>query len=310
MINTTLKYYLEKIARLKRGGTSYGLAPHKPIFLLSLIDELEEQNIIENKIPINENLFKRFQENWKSLFPNQKTGNITQPLHYFKNEGFWEVVDVDGNISNQKYSSKTQVLKKVDYGKFETDFFSIIMNKENRDLFRMVILDTYFPQTKTIYLQNNTLPEVFSEIEFNIFEEKQSEYKISYKKTEGFVRDWKFRIGIMQLYDYTCCMSKMRVEPFFPLIQACHIKPHNKFGMQGVKNGIPLCLNLHQAFDDGLISLSDNYEILVKEKSYFKESNSIFKIRQLEGQKILLPNSEKYYPAIENIQWHRKQWSF
>lgn len=38
MTNITLQKYSQAFTRLKCGGTKYGLAPHKPVLLLSLIE--------------------------------------------------------------------------------------------------------------------------------------------------------------------------------------------------------------------------------------------------------------------------------
>jgi len=71
-----------------------------------------------------------------------------------------------------------------------------------------------------------------------------------------------------------------------------------------------MCSNLHRAFDAGLLSLNDNYEILIKGKRTFEENNSPFNLRQFEGKKILLPLNEKFYPDLENLNWHRKEFGF
>jgi putative restriction endonuclease len=38
-----------------------------------------------------------------------------------------------------------------------------------------------------------------------------------------------------------------------------------------------------------------------------KENESPYSLRQFEGKKIKLPNETKYYPSIENLNWHRKE---
>ncbi|MDO9039591.1 MAG: HNH endonuclease [Lutibacter sp.] len=76
-----------------------------------------------------------------------------------------------------------------------------------------------------------------------------------------------------------------------------------------MRNGIALCPNLHRAFDRGLISISDDYTVLLK-NNFVENQKSVFNISQFEGVKLLLPTNLKYHPAIENILAHRKKYSF
>jgi len=172
----------------------------------------------------------------------------------------------------------------------------------------MVLTDTFFPASKQRI--QSTLPTLFQEIKMEVLEEAPSKYRTKTSVTEGFVRDWKFKTKVMDLYDYTCCFSKLKVEPTFALIEAAHIKPHATFGNNTITNGIPLCVYLHRAFDNGLISISDDYKILVKGKETFKETDSPLNLRQFEGQEMLLPGDERYYPGLENLEWHRERFGF
>lgn len=139
---------------------------------------------------------------------------------------------------------------------------------------------------------------------------RPAEYVTKTTVVEGFVRDWKFKTKVMDFYDYTCCVSRLKVEPTFALIEAAHINPHAKFGINTITIGIPLCVYLHRAFDHGLISLSDNYTILVKGKKTFKETDSPLNLRQFVGQEILLPEADRYYPSLENLRWHQNRFGF
>lgn len=300
----------QKLLLLKRGGTKYGLAPHKPLLLLAVIDSIEQQEIHQNQIPVRQYLFERFEYLWGILMPNVSVGDITQPLHYLSSDVIWILIGKDGNRINRKLSSKLQVSKRVAYGILDQDLFQLLVNDTTRPLIKMILLDHYFPETKNNLLQEYTLPSYISEIENIIVEEASSTYRRIERVEEGFVRDWKFRAYIMQLYDSTCCISGFQVTPNFKIIEACHIKEHAQFGIDTVTNGIPLCVNLHRAFDAGLISLSDQYEVLVKNQKIFKENQSPFNIRQFEGIKISLPHNKNYYPKQDNLEWHRKRHGF
>ncbi|MFN5209410.1 MAG: HNH endonuclease, partial [Bacteroidota bacterium] len=87
------------------------------------------------------------------------------------------------------------------------------------------------------------------------------------------------------------------------MIDACHIVPFSVSHDDTVSNGIALCPNLHRAFDRGLISIDNDYT--VKISSLFREEENPYSIRHLEKKKILLPLNKKYYPSVNNLEWHR-----
>lgn len=79
--------------------------------------------------------------------------------------------------------------------------------------------------------------------------------------------------------------------------------------MMTLTNGIALCPNLHRAFDRGLISISDNYTVLIN-KNFIENKNSVFNINQFEDLQIMLPELESNYPSLENLHNHRKRYNF
>ena len=93
------------------------------------------------------------------------------------------------------------------------------------------------------------------------------------------------------------------------MIDACHIVPFSESYDDTISNGIALCPNLHRAFDRGLISIDENYRVLVN--PVFSESGiSSHSIMQFKGQQIKLPDKQRYFPAQENLVFHRKKFGF
>jgi len=307
MLHPQANHFLQKLTTLKRGSTKHGLAPHKPILLLAIIDLIEKEGITKNKIPLDERLLDSFKEHWELLVETKNVRNIGLPIYHLQNDGFWKTITKEGQLLEKSISSNQQFFKQLSHGVFEEPLFELLQQSDYRAIFRMALADTFFPSSKERI--QATLPSLFQEIEQEVLEEAPV-YRKKTTVTEGFVRDWKFKTKVMDLYDYTCCVSKLKVEPTFALIEAAHIKPHAKFGINTVTNGIPLCVYLHRAFDHGLISLSDDYKILVKGKKTFRETESPLNLRQFEGQGILLPEVERYYSGLENLRWHRERFGF
>lgn len=79
------------------------------------------------------------------------------------------------------------------------------------------------------------------------------------------VRDRAFRHAVLRAYDQQCAVTGLklingggRAE-----VEAAHIKPVQENGPDSVANGIALSRTAHWMFDRGLISLSDDFEIIV-----------------------------------------------
>ena len=305
-----LNHYAQKISALTRGPTKYGLGPHKPILLLSILDIYEDHAVDLSKLPLDQRLFDQFTVNWQLLFPNERVGDVTMPIFHLKGEGFWKVILQDGSFLDRKLSSTKQVIKLTQYGQLEEGLVELIIDPVTRPLLKMVLLDTYFPDTKLTYLRQRPIPNYILEMEELVVEERLAKRKIIKRASEVFARDWKFRDKLFQLYDNTCCISRYRIVPNFKIIEACHIKPHGKFGIDTVTNGIPLSIHLHRAFDSGIISLNDHYEVLVKDQRIFKENDSPFNLRQFKGRQILLPSNSSFYPDLEKLNWHRAFFGF
>lgn len=91
------------------------------------------------------------------------------------------------------------------------------------------------------------------------------------------------------------------------MIDACHIVPFSEGYDDTLSNGIALCPNLHRAFDRGLISISDDYKVIINKN--FIENKSVYNISQFIGKTILLPTQIEHYPSLENFYQHRKKFS-
>lgn len=311
------QYYLQNLVAhltsLKQGGVAAGKALHKPVMLIALVDVLEYGNIevTPEYIPIDGKLKNRFEEVWALLVPGLKPGNFFKPVFHLPNEGFWGVFTASNRPATKEYSSLKGVAEDGLWSRFHEDYAALIALPEVREIMRMIVLDTYFPKTEQRYWVNKGQAKLIAELQV---EEPAPTYisKLEFVHFEGFVRHWKFRVNVLHVYDHTCCITGLRAQKglLHPLVDACHIETHAKSGIDHPNNGLALCKNLHAAFDAGLISLSDDYRILVSNAVDFEESDTIYSLRRLSGQKILLPYNSDYHPKTLYLQKHRTRWDF
>lgn len=114
-----------------------------------------------------------------------------------------------------------------------------------------------------------------------------------------------FRRAILSSYRGRCCMSGLS-EP--RLLVASHIIPWSKDKSNRLNPSNGLCLSaIHdRAFDKGLISLTDDFKIIVSE--VLKRKNEPFVVDvllRLNGRTIEPP--ERFIPQAEFIAWHREE---
>lgn len=123
--------------------------------------------------------------------------------------------------------------------------------------------------------------------------------------TEQRIKQGFFRRAVISSYRGRCCMSGLS-EP--RLLVASHIVPWrvDKTNRLNPSNGLCLSAIHDKAFDQGFISLSDHFEILVS--GVLKQRNDSFireVISPLEGKVIELP--ERFTPSTALIAYHRNE---
>lgn len=123
--------------------------------------------------------------------------------------------------------------------------------------------------------------------------------------TEQRIKQNFFRRAVMSSYRGRCCMSGLSESR---LLIASHIVPWSKDKPNRLNPSNGLCLSaIHdRAFDKGLITLTDDFKIIVSEE--LKRRNEPFiknVLLPLDGKEIELP--ERFAPQQVFLTWHRNQ---
>jgi predicted restriction endonuclease len=120
-------------------------------------------------------------------------------------------------------------------------------------------------------------------------------------------RDQAFKKVVLEQYGYQCAVTGLKYHSEnLTEAQAAHIISKSKNGSDDPRNGITLSRTAHWAFDKGIFTISDQYEILVHPKAKNAKINN-FPILDMHGIQINLPEDENYYPHPEAIEWHKKE---
>lgn len=119
------------------------------------------------------------------------------------------------------------------------------------------------------------------------------------------IRDANFRLEVCEAYDSTCAVTGLRMinGGGRAEVQAAHIKPVAMGGPDIVQNGIALSATVHWLFDRHLISVGEDYRLLVAHNRVPTELRNLFRPAD---QPIRLPREERLWPAPQFLDHHRE----
>lgn len=119
------------------------------------------------------------------------------------------------------------------------------------------------------------------------------------------IRDRAFRRTVIAAYDETCALTGLklingggRAE-----VEAAHIRPVSSGGNDSPRNGIALSGTVHWMFDRGLISLSDDLDLLVSRQ--VNNPDQIWALAN-KSRKARPPIDEQMRPHPNFLGWHRE----
>jgi len=308
-----LEIILRDLVILKRGSTKYGMAPHKPVLFLTLLDMMDSGIGNDNRFYIDSDLVGTFHQNWSTLVRTGHQEDFTQPFFYMQNDKidaspFWQLVPKAGYSINTHIKNIQTLADVLNYAAFSESLFSVLTVFENRALVRAYLLNTFFADLKNLYYAAKQSGESYlKNIEGYILNEMPPVQRLQVAEEEMvYVRNGTFKKWIPKIYQNTCCISGMKLVSAYgySLLDACHIIPFSKNQDDRVTNGLALCPNLHRAFDRGLISIDADYKVIVSDQ-IMEDKSHPYGLTHFIGRRILLPSERHHQPAQENLEWHR-----
>ena len=118
------------------------------------------------------------------------------------------------------------------------------------------------------------------------------------------LRDRVFATGIKRAYDNTCAMSGLRIINGGGRAEAqpAHIQPVKANGPDSLRNGVALNSTFHWMFDRGLISVDDDYGLLLKKDAI---PDSVLGLVNRD-QRLRVPEERMYWPHWRFLEYHRE----
>ena len=315
-----LDEYLHKFSKLNtdRGRQRWTAltcfrAPHKPFLLLSILDLIAQGEITDNFIEPSLELVDTFNRYWQAVMPPGKTTSMAYPFFYLKSDGFWHLMPKPGRVPplRPRAPSMAWIRENLSGGRMDEDLFVLMLDSKTRENLRAVIVQTYFaPEIRPVVVEQGVVNVKSYAYAKDLLTETREDVQ-SYAATAEDskpVRDQGFRKAIVQLYDHRCalCGIRMLTPEGHTVVEAAHIVPWAKSQDDKPTNGLCLCRICHWSFDEGLMSVGKDYEVLVS-KRIRSNRNIPGHIQPLMDRPIFKPDQEHYWPGQDNLCIHRQK---
>jgi putative restriction endonuclease len=193
--------------------------------------------------------------------------------------------------------------------------------KENKEIaiaFRSDFLSEYvlnlaslhsFGQSPTDYRaldavsQNPEAVEAVEAVNEGLVSVVSEERRIVVRQVQQRLRSASFRARVLNAYEHRCAFCGLQLN----LVQAAHILPvTERESVDLTSNGVAACFLHHAAYDRGLITFDEHYDIAVKEEAMRqfvqqKRDGGMREFRQQLRTKILLPPAVPDRPFAEFV---------
>jgi putative restriction endonuclease len=300
----TWQEWLERLYNLRRDKRGSHERPHKPVLLLSILALLDRGQVKANQIALTPELIKTFRRYFDVVRREDDQPSIENPFYFLSGDGFWRIekpgegpLYQPGNASSPPSMS---ILRSV-AGRFDSPLWELMQNPASRNELREALVTRYFPGQRREIQSLLTAPQPPRGFQLN--EEFEQ------------ARSGAFRQTILEVYDYTCaaCGLRVRLNDGFSLVEAAHLIPFNVARDDKPDNGLALCPNHHRAMDRFLIAPCPDskhragiWRVGPALDSRIEGQKALV---ALDGQRVIAPAEEKFYPALESLRWREKHLS-
>ena len=298
----TADHWLGKLTRLRAGiGKSTdgvrGLAPHKPLLLLSLIDLAETGRLPGRVLTRMPELVLRFRElgtlvadRWPARL------KLSLPFYHLKTQGFWHAFT---EKMEPAQSSKSCVVIEL-----HQEFFDLLASRDLRTKARLILVSHYFTEPEQAALF------AFLGIEMGRMASKASEVlekALADGRRKG--RGARFQVRVVEDYYHTCALTGYRcfTGRGASIVDAAHIDPWSETQNDELTNGLALSKSAHWMFDRGLWSVDDNLRVIVRSHRFAEVGPESLQLRAYAGRQLQFDPKAKLRPALEVLRKHRNR---
>ena len=285
-------------------------APHKPFLMLSVMDHFAQGLIKRNFIEPSFDLVDTFNTYWQVIMPLGTRTTMAYPFPRLRNDGIFHLVnapDFKGRIDPNSVTSMKKLREVCAGAVLDEKLYVLLCDSEKREYLRAALINHYFAEEIHFrVLECGNINVRAYEYSRNLLRLNETQTPFEENLLNEKVRDQGFRKAIVSLYDHRCAMCGIRMltPEGHTVVEAAHVKPWSQSHDDNPTNGMSLCRLCHWSFDEGLMSVNENLEVMVS-KRVTTEKNFPGHILTLSDRGIFKPDENIFWPGQENLEWHR-----
>jgi|GEM_PF-2210698 len=316
-MDNPLNSCLARLANLQipENKASWGAAtsfkcPSKPLLLLTVIDMAAIGSFAENMVEPSFELARTYSRYWKTVAPSPTDTNLAATFIGLEEEGFWKMTGLKETPEQLPKNSMGNLHKSYLGAKIDPEIFPLLSEKKSRKTMRETLISTYFADEMHAPLLDVALINHAAAI---YSKELLSEAQVPAIKTgrgeeiNRRISSLGFDSAIVELYSHRCaiCGIKLMTPEGHSAVNANRIMPKRCGGNDHPSNGIALCKICSWSFDNGLIGIGEEYEVLIP-TAVRLNGNLPGHILIFKGRTVSKPQQEVFRPSQKNLSWHRQ----
>jgi putative restriction endonuclease len=303
-----LEYWIKKFKKLRVDRASKTPAPHKPLLLLAILDLIENGEIVTPEVKLTPELAFRFLGYWEIVGARGRAlGRVELPFFHLQSDGILHHVaqkGLDAALASIRPTSVELLNRVISHAELPRALFDLMADRKSRAALRRVLVcGDWFQCDERIKL--NAILGIEDDPSINIAYSKQS--VVVEEVQQG--RDIRFRLQIVPIYGYSCllCGIKVLLPSGITLVEAAHIHQFAYSRNDDVKNGMALCRNHHWAFDQGLWTLGNQFEVIVATDAFMEEAPDQLSLSGYHSRRVDLSHlAVEHRPIQKHFDWHRE----
>lgn len=323
---TDLATCIEQFTHLRRasgavwGDATRRKAPHKPILLMAVLDLIARGVITTPVVDVTGDLVELndlFNLYWRNVVPVGQTSSIAFPFSRLHNEPFWKLIAKPGHTVSDAVIAKTTTvsyLRTYALGaRIDEDLFAIMQTESGRTTMREALLQSCFSAEAQQALREQAAINKGA-FDYERMLEQQARQPLVKEVLENnsckpVARDQGFRRIVVSTYDHRCALCGIRIvtPEGHTVVEAAHIVPWSESRNDDIRNGMALCRLCHWGFDEGMLGVSTNYQVIIS-SAIGLAPNFAGSLQTLTGRAIIPPKDSDLWPAREYLTEHRKKW--
>jgi putative restriction endonuclease len=254
---------------------------------------------------------------WRRIVPLCQTSSIAFPFSRLDREPFWHLVpQPDKAITTAIINNTSSVtyLRRYALGACLDDGLFHLMQTENgREALRKALLQSCFsPDAQSLLREQSVINrEAF---DYSRILEEKSHLPLVKEIVEAdnfrpSARYQGFRRIVIKAYDHRCALCSVRIitPEQHTVVDAAHIVSWCKSQNDDIRNGMALCKLCHWAFDEGMMGVSDDYNVITS-RQIAADPNVPGFLLTLTGRGIIPPSDRDLWPAQQYLSEHRRGW--